>query len=692
MKLGIFRIVLLMPFILLADDNRPAPSVALDYLSQPLPGNTAVIFAKGIVSDGHLHGRLAISPDGRDFFWTTVSAGGGLGVACIMHVARTATGWTIPEAAFSTTQGMTANPLFSPDGTRLYFNFTPDIKKSWQTRFVERTEQGWSEPKESGFMLKTSSSFTKSGRVYYTDNLAGKPWNMGTFVAEFTGSAYENPRALPASINSPFMDYTPFVAPDESYLMFCSSRPSPEENMFLHISFRNPDETWSEPRRMNEALGFAGNARFPSLSPDGKFLFFCGDDGNMYWVRREAIHRLRNGDATLASGGEEPKLVWSQQLGTAAEDFAKPIAVDAEGNCIFAGNTSGDLAGKNVGKNDIMAAKFDSSGKKLWMIQFGSSEDEAAKAIVLDSQGNAYIAGGSKGKLGNTHFGENDAFFCKLDPGGKVLWIRQFGTLGNDTASAIRLDPSGNIYVAGATQGKLGETQFKDWDIFLSKFDKSGEMLWTTQWGTDQVDIATGLAIDKVGNLYVTGTTGGSLGGANFGATDIYLSQINPQGKVMWNKQFGTTAPESAMNLLVDDETNIYIAGSTGGNLGGKQLGEGDAVLMKLSGSGELLWTRQFGTEKWDGIHGILFSPVGTRGIVVGGCQHYDQCQAFLRKFDDQGHELWKKEITPSFSICGTQVATDGKGNIYQTGGAGGPVFGSYAGTGHDIFLIKVAE
>jgi hypothetical protein len=275
--------------------DRPASGVALDYLGQPLPGDTAVVFAPGIVSDGHLHGRLAISPDGRDLFWTTVSAGGGQGVARIMHVARTAAGWTAPQAAPFAAQGMTANPLFSPDGTRLYFNFTPDRTKGWRTRFVERTEQGWSEPRDRGFMLNPSSSFTTSGRVYYTDHFAGKPWNWGTYVADFTGSAYANARALPADINSPFIDYTPFIAPDESYLMFCSSRPSPEENMFLHISFRQPDGTWSPPRRMNEALGFAGNARFPSLSPDGRYLFFCGDDGNIYWVRSEVIRRLRDG-------------------------------------------------------------------------------------------------------------------------------------------------------------------------------------------------------------------------------------------------------------------------------------------------------------------------------------------------------------------------------------------------------------
>jgi Tol biopolymer transport system component len=265
-----------------------------DYLGEPLPGNKAVIFAKGVVSDGSLHGRLAISPDGRDIFWTRITASsGGDMAACIMHVAKTTEGWTPPHVAPFAAQGMTANPMFSPEGSRLYFNFTPDLSKGWQTRVVARTDQGWSNPEERDRMLNPSSSFTGSGRVYYTDVMKGKPWNRGIYCAELNDNAFADARALPASINSKFIDYTPFVASDESYLMFSSSRPSEKEEMNLHISFRSTEGTWGTPRRMNEALGYSGFARFPSLSPDGKFLFFCGDDGNMYWVRSDVIAGLR---------------------------------------------------------------------------------------------------------------------------------------------------------------------------------------------------------------------------------------------------------------------------------------------------------------------------------------------------------------------------------------------------------------
>jgi hypothetical protein len=263
-----------------------------DYLGQPLPGDRAVVFAPGIVSNGHVHGRLVVSPDGREILWTDVKIDEG--IVRIMGVARTEHGWTAPTTPAFAGQGMSSNPLFSPDGGRkLYFAATPDLAKGWKAQVVVRTAAGWTVPKESEFLLKTSSSFTDSGRVYYSDTLAGKPWDQGIYAADYTGTAYENARALPAEINSPYIDYGSFVAPDERFLLLSSSRPSAKEDMYLYVSFRNADGTWTEPRKLNDAIGFNGNARFPSLSPDGKFLFFCGDDGNVYWVRSSVIDSMR---------------------------------------------------------------------------------------------------------------------------------------------------------------------------------------------------------------------------------------------------------------------------------------------------------------------------------------------------------------------------------------------------------------
>jgi Tol biopolymer transport system component len=200
--------------------------------------------------------------------------------------------WTNPQTSSFASTGETANPLFSPDGKKLFFNHK-EGSSGWSTQYVERTDSGWGTPKNDGLLLSTSSSFPRTGKVYFTDSMKGKIWNRGTYSAQYTPLGYLNRQALDTVINSRFIDYTPYISPDETYLIFSSSRPSSDENMFLYISFRNENGTWSTPQRMNEKMSFSGNARFPSISPDRKYLFFCGDDGNMYWVDIAVVDKMR---------------------------------------------------------------------------------------------------------------------------------------------------------------------------------------------------------------------------------------------------------------------------------------------------------------------------------------------------------------------------------------------------------------
>lgn len=127
--------------------------------------------------------------------------------------------------------------------------------------------------------------------MYFSDEMAGKPWNSGIYSAFFTLRGYRDAVPLGTTVNSSFIDYTPFVSRDESYLLFSSSRPSMHEDMFLYVTFRQKDGTWSSARKLT--MGFSGNARFPSISPDGKYLFFCGDDGNIYWVSIKVVKKSR---------------------------------------------------------------------------------------------------------------------------------------------------------------------------------------------------------------------------------------------------------------------------------------------------------------------------------------------------------------------------------------------------------------
>jgi hypothetical protein len=277
-----------MGYGMLLTGNFWKPELSDDYLGQTPPGESAVMFSEGFISKGNVHRWLAISPIGDELFWTTVSD---QNVAQIMHTVKRDGNWCEPEIPSFASHGMTNSPLFSPYENKLFFKYMGD-NNQWEVRYVEKTDTGWSVPRNDGFLINPTSSFTESNKVYYTDTMAGKPWDRGIYCAQYSDTGYVNIQPLDATINSPYIDYTPFISPDESYLLFSSSRPSSNEDMYLFISFRKGDGTWSTPEKIHNAINFSGNARFPSISPDGKYLFFCSDDGNIYWVDIHALNKL----------------------------------------------------------------------------------------------------------------------------------------------------------------------------------------------------------------------------------------------------------------------------------------------------------------------------------------------------------------------------------------------------------------
>jgi len=261
-------------------DNAP-------YLGQRSPGRVPSIFAPGVISKGNIHSRLVISPDGRAMFWNTFNMDAGtVQILCIRNVDGK---WTDPQPPSFAKDGNTQSPMFAPDGKKLFFEI--QTEKGWATKYAEWTDAGWSAPRNDGILLNCSSSFTRTGRAYFSDKMKTKTWGTGIFSARYSAEGYSDPKPLGASINVPnAIDYTPFVSPDESFLLFSSNRPhiGDKEDMHICVSFNLGKGAWSAPKRVVDIP-----ARFPSLSPDGKVLFFCGDDGNIYWVDIAVIESCR---------------------------------------------------------------------------------------------------------------------------------------------------------------------------------------------------------------------------------------------------------------------------------------------------------------------------------------------------------------------------------------------------------------
>jgi hypothetical protein len=307
-------------------------------------------------------------------------------------------------------------------------------------------------------------------------------------------------------------------------------------------------------------------------------------------------------DIFIAKYNKNGDKLWTTLFGTEADDSAwGGVALDSNANVYVAGETGGALdENVNAGGLDAFISKYDSDGNRQWTTLLGTPALDSAYSIAVDSNGNSFISGGTRGDLGDNNQGEIDVFVAKYDTNGNRQWIRQFGSSSGDWGRAIAVDINGNCYIAGATEGNLFSTNQGGFDIFIAKYDTNGNRQWTDQFGTPFSDVNwDGLAVDSEENCYLTGSSTGNLDeNDNAGGADIYLSKYSPTGARLWTKLFGTSLDDNGLDITMDQENNLYITGSTAGDLDGKTNAGGlDTYVTKFDTDGNRKWTELYGGQ-----------------------------------------------------------------------------------------------
>ncbi len=231
----------------------------------------------------------------------------------------------------------------------------------------------------------------------------------------------------------------------------------------------------------------------------------------------------------------------SQQLGTDGDDEARAVISDADGNLYVAGVTTGSFGGPNAGGTDGFLIKLDWEGVLLWKRQFGSAGDDNINAISFSSTGDLYLVGSTTGNVdSNTNVGDADILIAKYDKNGNKLWTRSLGSTGSDVAYNLRVRSTA-LYLVGATTGSLdGATTPGGTDLFTAKLDTNGAIVWVRQMGTPAFDAAYGIDIDPSNVIYVAGGTLGNLDGhANTSGGEVgFLLQYDDAGTLQSSDLF----------------------------------------------------------------------------------------------------------------------------------------------------------
>ncbi|MBI5509414.1 MAG: SBBP repeat-containing protein [Deltaproteobacteria bacterium] len=279
---------------------------------------------------------------------------------------------------------------------------------------------------------------------------------------------------------------------------------------------------------------------------------------------------------------------------------------------------------------------------------------------------------------------------------------KQLGTASFDSAQGLTVDAGGNVYAAVYTYGSFGGAAQGGTDAALTKHNFSGTNRWSRQLGGSADDWAEDVGVDASGNVYLAGTTTGSLGGTLQGVSDGIVVKYDSAGTWQWTRQLGTPngTPPTAFGgdpvraAAVDASGNVFLAGFTDGQFAGHtNQGGFDLYVAKYDTDGNWEWTRQAGTSGTDSAYGaaadadgnvvIAGSTSGTLGASSAG-----GTDLFVRKYNSAGVVQWTQQLGTALTDVAEDVTTDGV-NVYVAGSTDGGLDGNADGSYKDIFVVK---
>lgn len=339
---------------------------------------------------------------------------------------------------------------------------------------------------------------------------------------------------------------------------------------------------------------------------------------------------------------------WMNSAGGNSNDESYDVEVDNSGFIFTTGYvTSSSVFGGTInlttnGFSDIYVSKSDANGNFLWAKVFGGTQADRGYDIALDNSGNIYVTGYF---IGTATFGSTtltssgnsqDIFVLKLDNAGNVLWVKSEGGPEGDTGYGVTVDNLGNVIVTGQFKGiaQIGSNTFSSaidpntglpaYDIFISKYDASGNDLWSIQGVAKYDDRGLALKTDQNNNIYVTGQFSDTLTIA--GSTQnntIYnagmLLKLDASGNEIWFKRLGAIQT-LVYDLEIDNNDNVYITGDFLGQMiiigsNGNNFLNGNysyrIFLIKFTTDGEIIWMEEDDSD----------SPITSKAIALDANQ-----------------------------------------------------------------------
>lgn len=272
-----------------------------DYMGEKKPGLKPKLFAPNFISTEEQEFSCTFNAAGTEFYFGVDNNG----KSEIRYSTRVGNTWSKPKIFLIHDRYGYNDPFFSNDGNRLYFISKQALDGAGEPKdvdiwYVEKGENGWSEPINAGTNINTEGneyyiSFTADGTMYFSSNGHAENENRSDhdiYYSKYINGEFQKPVALGNEINTEDYEADVFIAPDESYIIFCSSREGGKGQGDLYVSFRHSNGSWTQAVNMGEAINSQNYEYCPVVTHDGKYLFYTSNQ-DIYWVSTEILDEIK---------------------------------------------------------------------------------------------------------------------------------------------------------------------------------------------------------------------------------------------------------------------------------------------------------------------------------------------------------------------------------------------------------------
>ena len=372
--------------------------------------------------------------------------------------------------------------------------------------------------------------------------------------------------------------------------------------------------------------------------------------GNVYVTGRSEASYNDYDFATFKYNAAGDRLWLNRETGAgASRDDARAFAVDDLGNVYVTGFSEGPKSA-----TDFATVKFNHNGLQQWAARYngpGNFFDHAA-AIKVDAAGNVYVTGESEGV--DTR---GDYATIKYNSAGVQQWVARYNAPGNlpDSPVALEVDRLGNVYVAGYAYHTKDGTNT---DYTTIKYDANGKEQWVARYSgaSNGPDDLTGLAVDAIGNVYVTGSSFGR-------GTDCVTIKYNSAGVEQWAARYHHADGFSvaAQAIAVDNLGNIYVSGNI---RGGAQY---DFVTIKYRADGAQQWAAIYSSADgaFDRVAALAVDRTGNIYVTGTSFVSGPGSQYITLKYNSSGSEQWINRYAGGRYVEDSSLGLDDSGNVY---------------------------